>query len=76
MISKKIGPMTFSVKICRRSAAALGRRAVDQDVVLAEPRDILAVARQAGIDHLEIGVGGLLEAHAALAQALDHREDS
>src|SRR3569832_342663 len=50
-------------------------RAVDQDAVLAHPLHILAVARQAAVDQLEIGVDGVLEFPAALAQLLEGLED-
>src|SRR4029077_18418801 len=47
----------------QQQPAALGRRAVDQDAVGGQALDILAVARQARVDLLIIGVGHGLERH-------------
>ncbi len=45
MISKKIGPNMFSVKICSSMPSSVSDIAVDQDAVLAQPRQVLAVVR-------------------------------
>src|SRR5690606_14955938 len=54
--------------------AGLGR-AVDQDAALAQRRDVVAVARNALVDHLVIGVRAVLEANAIGAQRIDRGED-
>ena len=75
MISKKIGPIRFSVKICSNSPWPSVGRAVDQDAVGAQPLHVLAVAADARVDLVEIGVRRVLEAHAAGAHRLDGGED-
>src|SRR5438477_9704463 len=55
----------------QQQSAALGRRAIDQDPVGRQPRQVLAMTRQASIDLLVIGVGHGLERHALGAQRLD-----
>src|SRR6185437_10584387 len=45
----------------QQQPAALGRRAVDQDAIGGQSLQVLAMARQAGIDLLVIGVGHGLE---------------
>src|SRR4051812_6811962 len=56
-----------------QQALPLAGVAVDQDLVAIEPRQILAVARQAGIDCLVIGLRHRHERNAAPAQSLDRR---
>src|SRR5690606_13602804 len=47
------------------------RVGVDQDLVLRQPRQVLAVVRDALLDHLEIGVRRVQEFHALRAHLLD-----
>src|SRR5512139_2400325 len=56
------------------SLAGLGR-SVDQDPPLAHFRDIVAVARQALVDHVVIAVGRVLETDAVGAKRIDGREN-
>ncbi len=56
MISKKIGPIWFSVKICSSSVV---RRAVDQDLALAQLVQRFAVIRHAAVDQFVVGVDGI-----------------
>src|SRR5262245_66263612 len=60
----------------QQEPAALGRRAVDQDAVGGEALQILAVARQAGVDLLVVGVGHGLERHALELERLDGLVDA
>src|ERR1044071_4157395 len=55
----------------QQQALALAGRAVDQDAVGAQAVDVLAVARQARVDAVEVGVDGVLEGDATLAHGLD-----
>ena len=73
MISKKIGPMTFRVKICSRMPSL--RAAVDQDAPLLHARERLAVPVDARFDALVIGVRRVLELDAIGAQRVDRRID-
>ena len=67
MISKKIGPITFWVKICS-SRPCPSRRAVHQDAPLLQLGDVLAMAFDALAEQLVIGVGRVLERNAAAAR--------
>src|SRR5690349_13840944 len=55
-----------------QEAAALGRRAVDQDAVGCKPCEVLAMAGQTTVDLLVVGVGHGLEGHTLGLQRL-HR---
>ena len=59
----------------QQQPAALGRRAVDQDAVGLQPLQVLAVARQARVELLVIGVGHGLELHALALERLDRVVD-
>ena len=59
----------------KHQPAALGRRAVDQDAVGSQALQVLAVARQARVDLLIIGVGHGLERHTLGLQRLDRLVD-
>src|SRR5690349_3349582 len=59
----------------QQQTAALGRRAVDQDAVGGEALQVLAVAGQARIDLLVVGVGHGLERHALGPERLDRAID-
>src|SRR5580700_10897369 len=54
---------------------ALARRAVDEDAVGAQPRNVFAMSAHTRIDLIEIGVRRFLEAHAAGAHRLNGGED-
>jgi hypothetical protein len=79
MNSKKIGPIAFAEKICSSTLVwppSTTPSPVDQDAVGLQPRDVLAMLGQAGIDPLEIGVGRRRhERQAVRAQRLDGAVD-
>src|SRR3546814_15788966 len=58
----------------QQSFAGLGR-AVDQDLALPHLGDVVAVAGQALVDHVEIGVRAVLEPDAVGAKLVDGGED-
>src|SRR5690606_32485003 len=64
----------FGKDLEEQAAAGFGR-AVDQDAALAQFGDVMAVAGQAGVDHLIIGFGRLLEADAVGSKLVDGDED-
>src|SRR3546814_8737288 len=66
----------WSSDVCSSDLAAAGLgRAVDQDAPLAHLLDIVAMPWQALVDHVEIGVGAVLETDAVGAQPVHRRED-
>ena len=71
--SKKIGPNRFSVKICSKQSLLL--IAVDKDAVLAHPLQVLPMTGHALVDQFVVRLDGVLQGHAAFAQALDGVED-
>ena len=71
MISKKIGPMTFGVKICSSTPSSFAPIAVDENAAAAQLVDVLAVAGDARVDAFVIGVRRVLERDAAAAQHID-----
>src|SRR6185436_9187966 len=58
-----------------QQALPLAGSAVDQNLVALEPRQILAVARQAGIDCLVIGLRHRHERDAAPARSEEHTSE-
>ena len=66
MNSKNTGPSWFSEKICSSSSP---RVAVDQDFALSQLLERLAVARDALVDELVVGVRRLEQLHARRASA-------
>jgi hypothetical protein len=56
MISKKIGPMLVSVKICSSSFFLVSGSASIRMRFLRHPREVLAVVRDALVDHVVVGV--------------------
>src|SRR5207244_12457996 len=53
----------------QQQALPLDRRPIDQDLVRAQPLDVLAVARHTGIDPVEIRSYGVLETYPAIPHA-------
>src|SRR5829696_1678252 len=64
----------FGKDLEQQAPAGLGR-AVDQDTALAHRADVVAVARQALVDHVVIGFGAVLEADPLGPQRVDGGED-
>src|SRR3546814_6347683 len=58
----------------QQAFAGLGR-AVDQDLALPHLGDVVAVAGQALVDHVEIGVRAVLEPDAVGAKLVDRSEE-
>ncbi len=75
MISKKIGPITVWVKICSSSPPpSVGAPSIRMRL-RAQPVEVLAVARQALVDLLVVGVRDRLERHALGLERLDRLVD-